>query len=280
MRWGTLSDFTTQISMVVASGEIVTFSEDINVQHMRAARASLGLLGVIVEVELQAIEIPRFKIFKSEWPLEEFIRLQENMWDHFDHMWCKWSIGSPNVHLVSLQRATSAEADAALFVRQGDETPRWHSMLPDPAEQAAPSILSRDQNTRSLSMQYGFSASKLGEVVNVIKQSPFTKRNAGKTMEFKFLRGNNQTMLGPNLDPKNILINLAWAFVEESEKATVFAEFEEIMHGFSARPHWGKAHHIPSLDYIRRAYPEWESFNEIRRLYDPSDIFALQNQWM
>jgi predicted dehydrogenase len=280
MKWGTLSDFATQISMVLASGEIVTFNDDINLQHMRAARASLGLLGVIVELELQAVQIPWFKIFRSEWPLEEFIRLQENMWDHFDHIWCKWNMGSTNVHLICLQPVTPAEGDAVPFIRHGDETPLWQSMLPDPTTQAAPSTLSRDQNTRSLSMQYGFSASQLGEVVNVIRESRFVKQNAGKTMEFKFLRGSNKTMLGPNLDSKNILINLAWAFVSDFEKATVFYEFEEIMQGFSARPHWGKAHHIPSLDYIRLAYPEWDSFNEIRRLYDPNNVFALQNQWM
>jgi predicted dehydrogenase len=280
MKWGTLSDFTTQISIVISSGETVTFNDDINIQHMRAARTSLGLLGVIVEVDLQAIEIPSFKIFRSEWSLDEFVRLQENMWDHFDHIWCKWNIGSKNVQLISLRPVSPAEADAAPFIRQGHETPLWQSMLPDPTEQANPSILSRDQNTRSLSMQYGFSASKLGEVVNAIRESNFVKLNAGKTMEFKFLRGDNKTMLGPNLDSKNILINLAWAFVNQSEKATVFSEFEQVMQGFNARPHWGKAHHIPSLDYVRRTYPEWDSFNEIRRLYDPSNVFGLQHQWM
>ena len=280
MKWGTLSDFTTQISMVLASGEIATFSDDIDAQHMRAARASLGLLGVIVELELQAIEIPWFKMFRSEWPLEEFVKLQDNMWDHFDHIWCKWNIGSTNVHLICLQPASPGEPDAAPFIRYGEEMPLWQSMLPDPTTQAAPSLLSRDPNTRSLSMQYGFPASQLAEIVNVLRDSHFAKQNAGKTMEFKFLRGSNKTMLGPNLDSRNILINLAWAFVGSSEKAKVFSEFEDIMQGFGARPHWGKAHHIPSRDYVRRAFPEWESFDAIRRQYDPNNVFGLQNQWM
>jgi FAD/FMN-containing dehydrogenase len=280
MRWGTLSDFTTEISMVLASGEIATFSDEINPLHMKAARASLGLLGVIVALEMQAIEIPWFKIFKSEWSLEDFVRLQENMWDNFDHIWCKWNIGSPSVHLICLQPAAARAPDAAPFIRPGDETPLWQSMLPDPVTQDAPSLLGRDRNTRSLSMQYGFPAARLGEVVAVVKDSRFARRHAGKTMEFKFLRGGNKSMLGPNLDSRNILINLAWAHVDKAGMSTHFAEFEEIMQGFHARPHWGKAHNIRTLDYVRRAYPEWDSFDAIRRQYDPNGVFSLQGQWM
>jgi FAD/FMN-containing dehydrogenase len=43
-------------------------------------------------------------------------------------------------------------------------------------------------------------------------------------------------------------------------------------HLFSCRPHWGK-HHNLSLDILKKLYPHYDKFKEVRDRLDPTDVF-------
>ncbi len=57
-HWGTISDFVQSLTMVLASGEVKKIDRQSAPEEMRAASVAVGSLGVIVELELQAISMP------------------------------------------------------------------------------------------------------------------------------------------------------------------------------------------------------------------------------
>ena len=44
------------------------------------------------------------------------------------------------------------------------------------------------------------------------------------------------------------------------------------LHG---RPHWGKFHQLPDLDYMKRAFPLWGQFEVVRSRFDTGGTFSI-----
>ncbi|MGH3516306.1 MAG: D-arabinono-1,4-lactone oxidase [Haloechinothrix sp.] len=53
----------------------------------------------------------------------------------------------------------------------------------------------------------------------------------------------------------------------------LFREFEAIMDGFGGRPHWGKRH-FQTAETLRPRYPDWDRFAAVRMRLDPQGRFA------
>ncbi|CAB1064321.1 hypothetical protein D1BOALGB6SA_9113 [Olavius sp. associated proteobacterium Delta 1] len=51
-----------------------------------------------------------------------------------------------------------------------------------------------------------------------------------------------------------------------------FRDFEALMHDYEGRPHWGKSFSRTDGE-IRKLYPDYEKFNELRKNCDPNGIF-------
>ena len=52
----------------------------------------------------------------------------------------------------------------------------------------------------------------------------------------------------------------------------IFESFEAIFRNHGGRPHWGKKHTARPA-YLRRVYPRWEEFQQIREELDPAGRF-------
>lgn len=279
LRHGTLSDRVTELTLVLASGELLKLSESHHPELLRAARVSVGMLGVIAEVELQAVDIEHFEFFQSTLDAQTFLAVQDELWAGFDYAWCKWPIGSDNLHIVYGKRA-SAEGQGFPFIARGMEQPYWYGLLPDPPSATRVPLFERDAQVRSMSAQYAFAGPQLPELMTQLHDSPFFGENEGRILEFKYLRGEGKSMLGPNIDERNVAINLAWAEIDRSRRTTAFDSFEQFAHRFHGRPHWGKHHTIRDERYVAQAFPEWNRFSELRKELDPAGIFKIQGQWM
>ncbi|HYC84934.1 MAG TPA: D-arabinono-1,4-lactone oxidase, partial [Chryseosolibacter sp.] len=53
---------------------------------------------------------------------------------------------------------------------------------------------------------------------------------------------------------------------------TYFSDIEPIFQRYGGRPHWGKKHSLRA-DELRKLYPEWERFQEVRRNFDKRGLF-------
>jgi L-gulono-1,4-lactone dehydrogenase len=125
-----------------------------------------------------------------------------------------------------------------------------------------------------MSMQYALPTSQIEIAIDRIRDSTFASQNKGRIVEMKFLKGQDLSYLGPNCDGDAVGFNLWW-LVDEPTKLTVFDSFEETMKGMKARPHWGKFHTPPSVDYMQAAYPRWAEFEAVRKRHDPTGMFSI-----
>ncbi len=52
-----------------------------------------------------------------------------------------------------------------------------------------------------------------------------------------------------------------------------FRACEAVFDRYAGRPHWGKRH-FQTAETLRARYPEWDRFTEVRRRFDPTGVFA------
>jgi hypothetical protein len=110
--------------------------------------------------------------------------------------------------------------------------------------------------------------------IDKIRASEFAAKYFGRIVEMKFLKRNNRSFLGPNVEHDSVLFNIWWK-VDEDTKYDVFNNFEDIMQELHARPHWGKLHRLPDLKYMKKAYPSWAEFDAVRLRFDPRGTFSI-----
>jgi L-gulono-1,4-lactone dehydrogenase len=299
LKWGTLSDFVRSMDVVLPSGEVKTFGPASPPEELRAARVAIGMLGVIVRLELQAVDIPWVRFCEFHMALKDFILQSPSILTKYEHVWAHWTLGDDQVRIECLEARAeqengfhrysaiwrpSARFAVRLLNRIGISTSQLLQIRDRYLWAMRPRKYRATTGTSEgylgnvfMSMQYGVRMSQLEDAVRTIQTSSFANLNPGRVVEFKFLKGNNLSFLGPNVDSDAALFNLWWLVNEES-KLTVFDSFEESMRELHAKPHWGKFHRAPDIQYMQSAYPHWAAFETIRSRYDPNEAFSIFNR--
>jgi FAD/FMN-containing dehydrogenase len=281
-RWGTLSDFIVSITLILPSGKIRTLDWRTPDDELRAARVAIGMLGVVVQLELQAIDMPwvRYELLKMDLP--DFLRKWRGVLDRYDHVWVHWPLGHNEVKINCLEARPEHAPEFHPYINDdnGDWAARsWLKDLLRPAiglfrpHNATPDGGGPTPNAR-VSMQYGVALDQLETVIGLLQHSNFAARHKGQIMEMKFLKGTELSFLGPNAGGDAVLFN-AWWEVPRADANTALLDFETMMRRLHARPHWGKQHRAPDAAYLQRAYPGWEHFEAVRERYDYNGMFAL-----
>jgi L-gulono-1,4-lactone dehydrogenase len=288
-RWGTVSDFVQSMTVVLPSGEVKTIDLTSSPEERRAASVAVGWLGIIVEVELQAVAMPCVRFEELSMTIDDFLARMPDLAKRYEHMWGHWSLGVDTVVLKCLE--TSAEAQKGFRPYVAGNGPYWGEQnlkstgarraktalrriasLHPALERAAKSVKPDSPQDVGVTMQYAVGASQAPLAIERLRTSDFAKLNPGRVVEMKFLKASEQSYLGPNSGQDAVLFNTYW-FVNEAVKLTVFDLFEDVMMGLGGRPHWGKLHRRQDIEYLRRVYPEWEKFEAVRAKFDPDQLF-------
>ena len=278
LAYGTVSDQVRAIRLVTATGDLLVLEPNSPLDLLRAARVSIGLLGVIVEVELEAVPMPFVQHFAREMSLDAFLADWSDVVRCCTHVWVRWPLCGTIVRVNGLHSSSVRRIGAVPYVL--DRGPDWagdgrRSALDNRLRRLARSLRPRRGSVSAvtLSMQYGLPIELLPACLAQLCSSSFGRRHAGRELEIKFLRGSDASLLGPNVSGDTALFNLYWR-VERTEIATIFAGFETLMRGLDARPHWGKLHTIPTPTAIARMFPDWQRFEQARSMLDPNGIFS------
>jgi FAD/FMN-containing dehydrogenase len=271
-KWGTLSDGVTSMKLVSASGEIRDVGPISPPAELRAARAAVGMLGVVVELELEIVQLPWVRLVELPMDLPTFIAQVPAILPRYEHVWGHWSLGEDKVQLECLETRALPETGWHPYV-SGD-TGSWVALRKSPPPASALTVTSGNARQVWVSMQYGVALTRLQTALAHIRESEFARNNAGRVVEIKFLKVSDRTLLGPNFAQDSVLFNIWW-MVDEDIKYDVFAGFESIMRELDAKPHWGKLHRLPDLEYMKRAYSSWEEFEAVRSRLDPAGLFSI-----
>jgi L-gulono-1,4-lactone dehydrogenase len=271
-KWGTLSDFVTSMKIVLASGEVQELGPQSPPDELRAARVAVGMLGVAVEMELETIRMPWVRLSELSMDLSTFLAQRHAILSQYEHVWGHWTLGKDHIHIECLE--TRPEPEKGFHPYVIGDTGSWHSLRKSPPPAAALTVTAGSARRVWMSMQYGVALSQIEMTIDSIRTSEFAEKHVGMVVEMKFLKKNDRSFLGPNVDRDSVLFNIWW-LVDEDIKHSVFDNFENTMRGLNARPHWGKLHRLPDLKYMKGAYPSWGEFEAVRSRFDPGGTFSI-----
>ena len=293
-NWGTLSDFVRSMHIVLASGEVRKFGPESPPEQLRAARVSIGMLGVIVRLELKVVDRPWVRFSQELMDLATLRGRLPLLLSKYEHVWVHWTLGEDRVRVELLEKATSPTSGfhpystvwrptnrllVQILNRLGVSTSSLLQMrdrylgFVKAARSGAPKSLGNHSKI-FMSMQYAIPASQLELAIERIRISEFAAQNPGRVVEMKFLKHQDLSYLGPNCDGDAVGFNLWW-LVDEPTKLTVFDSFEKTMKQMNAKPHWGKFHSPPSVTYMQATYPQWAEFEAVQKQFDPNGTFSI-----
>lgn len=277
LRQQCFSATARRFRVVLPSGEAVDVTPD-DPELLAAMQVSLGLLGVITEVEFEARESFALAERIEFWPLEEILA----RWDdemarrrHFSFFWMP-SADSPDrlfmaypdgqdmtdwarVKLYDEMPASSLEGGAvpAGAVRLD----RPYRIYPDPDFQGE--IVMRE-------LEYMVPFEKGKDAFLALRELILAKYPDNKyPIEIRSIAADG-AYLSPFYERDSISVSICGH--KYLDYRGFLADVASTLDPFDPRPHWGKIHYMDG-PRLRAAFPEYDRFVRIRRSLDPAGAF-------
>jgi len=255
---GNLSSAVVGLRFVRADGETAELdgARPADRALLRAARVSLGALGIVTAVVLRVV--PAHRLHERTWraPLDEVLaRLDE------------WAAATRHFEFFYYPKRDQAECKAihpteappeSVAGREGERIGWSHEILPSLREE------------KFHEMEYSLPAA-LGPACFRELAARLRARHpeVAWPMEYRTVAADDALLsMAHGRDTVAISVHQDGRYAHEP----VFAAVEPIAVEAGGRPHWGKWHRLDASS-LARVYPEWERFRSIRRGLDPHGVF-------
>ncbi len=285
------------VELMLADGTNVTVDSASDPDAWRAARVSLGALGIVTALTIQTV--PAFRLRGVDGPaafeptLEALTELAEQH-DHFEMYWfpytdtvlrrCNDRTDAPPTPRSSIRRYTEeillVNHGLAAFSRTGRRFPRMIPRLNQTVTRVAGSsdrvdvshrIFVSPRLVRFTEMEYAIPRKYAAQAIRAVRAMIQGRRlPISFPIEVRFVAGDD-ALLSPAHGRETCYI--AVHTFEGMEYEAYFRAVEEIMNSFDGRPHWGKRH-FQSAETLRARYPEWDRFQAVRARFDPDGRFT------
>jgi L-gulonolactone oxidase len=292
---GVVATQARALTLVTGDGEVVRCSESERPELFKAAQVSLGALGVITEVTLQAMPVYKLKATKGPARLDDLLaNLETHKRDHrhFEFFWFPhtdraqvkfldvtnepaetpgfgkwandvvlengafWALCEASRVVPAFAKTASRIAGAAI---SGSTEVNWSHL-----------IFATPRMVRFLEMEYALPAESLSAALEEVRASIAREGFAVNfPLEVRFGRGDD-IWLSPayGRDTAYVAVHMYRGMPHEAYFAALEAIF--IRHG--GRPHWGKLH-TQTAATLRDLYPMWDAFQAQRTELDPQGVF-------
>jgi FAD/FMN-containing dehydrogenase len=258
------------VRLVTGTGEIRDIDER-EPDLLRAAQVSLGMLGVMTQLELEVTEAYRLTEQVDLWPWQEVLDRWDELVHNHRHFGFFWLPTEESAALYNLESHGEAMADKC-YVKIYDEP------APDQPDSATPGRRT-DRCYRIYPMVYDpnfheleyFVALERGpEALSAMRELMLSSLpNSVYPLEVRTV-GPDDAYLSPNYKTATTVISVSgkpgtdyWDYLRSVDR---------LLSEFSARVHWGKLHFL-TPERLHALYPEADSFIRIRRELDPEGTF-------
>jgi L-gulonolactone oxidase len=296
-RFGNLSTRVVAMRLVTASGDIVDVTRESDPEALRAARVSLGALGIASQVTIECL--PLYTLHRHDQPLplaDVLDRLDEYVDgnDHFEFFLWPYT-------RTALTRATvrsdAAPKPQAQWKRTIQEqvienqvlrlscgtgrrferlVPRLNRMMAGAMSEArvqdhAYKVYATQRDVRFTETEYAIPRAHAREALE--RALALVERRKLPILfpfEVRFAAGDDAFLSTAHERETCYIAAHQYAGMEFE---SFFRGFEEIMDSHGGRPHWGKRHY-QSAATLRERYPEWDRFQAVRARLDPDGVFA------
>jgi len=299
LRYGNISTQVAGLRIVTAAGEVVELGEGDD--ELKAARVSLGALGVISTVTLRCV--PAFSLYAQEEGarLDDVLGDLDELADSNDHAEFFWF---PHTDAVLLKRNNRTDrpptprrpvksfvSDYVLangvfgaVARVGRARP---DRVPDLARFVAGQLgrrrvvlpsheaFSSPRLVRFAEMEYAVPREHARDAVLRVRELIETRGfRISFPVEVRFV-ASDESWLSPAFGRQTCYIAVhTYRGVDHRE---YFTAVESVMRSYEGRPHWGKIHFRAAAD-LREVYPRWDDFAALRSKLDPQG--RLRNAYL
>jgi FAD/FMN-containing dehydrogenase len=233
---------------------------------LAAARVSLGLLGVVTEIELAVVPAHDLRLVWWSCGLDEAARRAGEWVGRYRHMTLYWLPRAGSADLFGLPTPSRADHDCLVRVLQPAEEP-LHPAGPILAETLGRSHrlfpAEYEPNFREIEHAMGAqeSLAALTEAVALFRRHP----EQPFPIEIRYVRGDD-AWLSPFRNAENATVSISAD--PQTEHGTFLNAAETLLKRFGGRPHWGKIHCLSRAE-AERLYPDLPRFRALQRELDP-----------
>jgi len=274
-QWGTLSSTVTGMRLLTGTGELIEIDET-QPDLLHAAQVSVGLLGVITRVTMEATGAYRIRESNRVLPLQDVL----DAWDdapaahrHYSLFWAPTNdsaalYGLPPIPadhcyvkmLTELPVLSDAERSAPVEGPVGGRTGPAHLIYPDTADDEASWI----ELEYMVDVRCGRDAFL---AMRALMQHGFPE--AISPIQVRWTRG-EPAFLSPHHDHDTCSLSVSG--LKRHDWDRFLRAVDETLRPFHPRPHWGKMGYMDPAGF-RAAYPELDRFLAIRAELDPHGLF-------
>jgi FAD/FMN-containing dehydrogenase len=258
------------VRLVTATGEIRDIGES-EPELLRAAQVSLGMLGVMTQLELEVADAYRLTEQVDLWPWQEVLDRWDELVHSHRHFGFFWLPAEESAALYNLASHGEAMADKC-YVKIYDEpapdqpdsdTPgrrtdrcyRIYPMVYDPNFHELEYFVPLERGPEALSAMRELMLASLPDSI-----FPLEVRTVGP----------DDAYLSPNYKTATTVISVSGT--PGTDYWDYLRSVDRLLSEFSARVHWGKLHFL-TRERLHALYPEADAFIKIRRELDPEGRF-------
>jgi FAD/FMN-containing dehydrogenase len=270
LRLGSFSAGVRRLRIVTASGDVLEIGED-DPDLLHAAQVSVGMLGVITEVELEVAPAYRLRERIEHWSWDE-------AWGRFDelarehrHYSFFWMPSEDSAALYGLASAGDSLTDRC-HVKIYDEVDPSAPDSDKPRQRVGPAyvIYPMVYEPNFHELEYFVPYERGIEALAAMRELMLASLPASIfPMEVRTV-GRDDAFLSHSYGRNTVVISVSGT--PGTDYDPYLRDVDRLLGTFDARVHWGKLHYLTREQLLRR-YPRANDFIAIRRAIDPADTF-------
>ncbi len=297
LHYGNISAQVMAAQVVTAASEVVEV-DDSDADALKAARVSLGTLGVITEVTLKCVDAFRLDRLDLPRPIGETLANLDELsagFDHFEFYVLPYSdlslqkrIDRSDAPAKPLSKRKQFLNDVVIenialgaAVNVGKLFPK---AIPPIARTIAKAFSPERRLDRSFDafstvrmvkfneLEYAIPREHLAEAVErvmaMIQEHGYP---VNFPIEVRVGRADEESFLATAAARETGYISVH--MFKGMDYEPYFHAVETIMDGYDGRPHWGKMN-WQSHETLSKRYPEWDKFQAVRSRFDPEGVFS------
>lgn len=267
--FGSLSSTVRGLRLVDGRGDLVTITED-EPELLHAAQVSIGMLGVVVDLNLQCVPAYKLREHNSVLPYSEVTA----RWDEFltsyrhfsfwylptDESSAMYDLGVlPRDHCVVKLLTEESTATPDVQAEPGARTGRAHLIYPDATT-----------DLRFHELEYMVPAQHGRDALETVRDLMLTRHTDQiSPVQIRWQQADD-AYLSAQYHRDTVSVSVS------GKPGTIYEPFlrdlDRELQNYDARPHWGKIHYL-TRDRVEALYPRYDDFQRIRREFDPDGVF-------
>jgi FAD/FMN-containing dehydrogenase len=272
LRFTSFSDALRRCRIVTGTGDVLEVGEG-SPELLRAARVSVGMLGVMTEVELDAVPAYRLTERIEHWSYADTMAQFDERVERHRHFSMFWCPAEESAGLYGLEMEPDKPVADACYVKTLDEAPDGLPASSTPRKRVDRSyrIYPMEFEPNFHELEYFVAFGRAKEAIAAMRELMLASQPAAVfPLEVRTV-GADDAYLSPQYRMPTVVLSVSG--VAGQDYWDYLRSVDRLLGGeFAARVHWGKLHFL-TAEQLHERYPEAQRFIEIRRDLDPAGVF-------